>query len=90
MTAQKFDDAQSLISYVLDNGPKPDDDAAAVVNGFLRCEQYAHVLDWYMLSVPETLDDSDIVGTIRAISDCSSLSMPMRTLRTLSAWICTS
>lgn len=66
MTAQKFDDAQSLISYVLDNGPKPDDDAAAVVNGFLRCEQYAHVLDWYMLSVPETLDDSDIVGTIRA------------------------
>ena len=66
MTAQKFDDAQSLISYVLDNGPNPDDDAAAVVNGFLRCEQYAHVLDWYMLSVPETLDDSDIVGTIRA------------------------
>ena len=31
MTAQKFDDAQSLISYVLDNGPNPDDDAAAVV-----------------------------------------------------------
>ena len=36
------------------------------MQGFLRCEQYAHVLDWYMLSVPETLDDSDIVGTIRA------------------------
>lgn len=66
MTAQKFDDAQSLISYVLDNGPKPDDDASAVVDGFLRCEQYAHVLDLYMLSVPETLDDSDIVGTVRA------------------------
>lgn len=66
MAAQKFDDAQSLISYVLANGPKPDDDAARVVNGFLRCEQYAHVLDWYMLSVPESLDDADIVGTVRA------------------------
>ncbi len=66
MAAQKFEDAQSLISYVLENGPKPDDDAARVVDGFLRCEQYAHVLDWYMLAVPESLDDDDIVSTVRA------------------------
>lgn len=65
MADPTFEDAESLVAYVLSNGPELMEGEAAAVHGFIRCGQYAHALDLYLLTPFDSFPDEELLRVIR-------------------------